>query len=156
MGVLAQGSSQGSGAVGRGPGDVPLTWGEEAPVDRERFEPTALAPGTFADPEQQGTTGVGLATPEEGAQHEAGGAAAFEASLGGSPWRRRLAPRHRRVVRELLGPGPESGTDAGTPSQESSPPATTKEESSKEEPSKEESSKEESSKEEPSKEETVR
>ena len=86
-------------------------------MDASRFDVEALAPGAFDDPAARGVLGVGLASPRADAVHESGASSEVDTALGASPWRRRMAPRHRRAVRTLLGPDATTNT---TPTRDAS------------------------------------
>ena len=75
-----------------------MIWGEESLGDTERFEVKALDPAEFADVEHMALTGVGAANPEAAPVAEGAGFVEVEGSSGGSAWRRRLSPHHRRAV----------------------------------------------------------
>ena len=91
-----------------------MIWGEESQGDTERFEARTLDPAEYADLENSGVLGVDATTPEVDPTAEGAGLVEVEGSGGGTAWRRRLSPRHRRAVRTFFDPDarvapPETG-----------------------------------------------
>ena len=79
-----------------------MTWGEESPGRSEDFSPESLSPAEYADAERSGLLGLAQGAPETAPIEEGSGLVEVEASSGGSAWRRRLAPSHRRAVRSFF------------------------------------------------------
>jgi len=79
-----------------------MTWGEESPGRSEEFAPEALSQAEYADAQRSGLMGLAQGAPEVLPEEESAGLVEVEASSGGSAWRRRLAPSHRRAVRTFF------------------------------------------------------
>lgn len=97
----AAGGMPGAGGVTRGPGHATLEFNENFDGDTSALVPTKLPPGRIV-PKEWEVTQSRRADPEVApVRHAAiGGDAAGGA--GEAAWRRRLAPRHRDVVREFF------------------------------------------------------
>ena len=92
----------GSGAVNRGRGDAPLTWGKESlPLDR--FKAQALPPGAARSPDDWAPLAEMPGTPQESAEPGTRSVARQYASTPGqAAWRRTLAPRHQSAVKKYF------------------------------------------------------
>lgn len=102
----------GGGGVGRGPGAAPLTFGREAPDRANAFAPQRLTPAQLKDLEHSRLLGVGSTAPSVDPVGEAADAATFGTGGEQSTERRRLAPRHRRTVRDFFDLAPaRDGSD---------------------------------------------
>lgn len=114
----------GSGAVSRGPGSSPLTFGNEQPDLAEQFTPKRLPPGGLDALRQSGLIGVSATAPEVTPLIEAGGQAAFGDEGARTSFQRRVAPRHRDAIREFFAsaPGPQPAPSAPIAPTAPSPP----------------------------------
>jgi hypothetical protein len=92
----------GRGGVSRGRADAPLTWGKEsAPFDR--FKAMTLPPGAARGPEDWAPIAEATGSPEEAAVlSTSSGARQYADVAGQSAWRRTLAPRHQRAVKNYF------------------------------------------------------
>jgi hypothetical protein len=99
-----------AGGVTRGPASAPLLWGEVPDGDTSRFQAEALSAARFRDRESSAPLGEGATRPETDPTREGAGLVEVAGSTGGTTWKRRLAPRHRRVVRDFFPPA--SSTEA--------------------------------------------
>ena len=97
-----------------GGGATRLLWGEESPELTERLELRTLSPARRADLESSATLAESRQAPDVEAEEEGAGLVELEASRGRRAWRRDLAPRHRRAVREFFeGGAPVGGESDG-------------------------------------------
>jgi len=80
-----------------------MTWGLEPEDQRSKFRETVLPPGLFDHPADT-VIGITRKAPEVKPAESAPRTAARAAgeAAGRETWRRKLAPRHRRVVREYF------------------------------------------------------
>ena len=92
----------GAGGAQRGPGAAPMIWGDETEGDPRRFEAKSLRGARYLDPESSAPRGEGLTNPEADPTREGAGLVEVEGSGGGAAWKRRLAPHHRRAVRDFF------------------------------------------------------
>lgn len=90
----------GQGAVSRGRGEAPLTWGDEATDQNIRFRESILPAGSDETPTDQ-IIGITAANPDDELTDAGPRSAAQRASAvsGDQFWRRVIRPRHRSVVR---------------------------------------------------------
>jgi hypothetical protein len=96
----------GSGAINRGRGDAPLTWGKESlPLDR--FKAQALPPGAARNPDDWAPLVELPGAPKQAPILSTSAAARqYAGSQGQTAWRRTLAPRHQSAVKKYFGVGP--------------------------------------------------
>ena len=92
----------GSGAVNRGRGDAPLTWGKES-LPFDRFKAQALPPGAARSPDDWAPLAEMPGTPQESAEPGTRSAARqYGSTSGQAAWRRTLAPRHQSAVKKYF------------------------------------------------------
>ena len=105
----------GSGGISRGRGDAELLFEGETEEQAGRFAERALPAATQMDREHSELVARGEALPEVAPEEGAAGDSRTSESTGAGAWRRRVAPRHRRAVREFFGSSGAgtSGSDAG-------------------------------------------
>lgn len=91
----------GAGGISKGPGEAPMTWGDEGPR-AELFEQMKLPPGFIVNPEGM-VIGMGAVEPEDDPIQGAHGASReFEEEPGLPGADRRLSPRHRSVIQRYF------------------------------------------------------
>jgi hypothetical protein len=100
------GARPGRGGVSRGPGALPLTWGDETPELAEELEVVALPAPRSLD-EAMAVIATARSAPDaqplaEGVQAGASGTT----TSGDATYHRRLKPAHRAVVRDFFGRDP--------------------------------------------------
>ncbi|NOX53488.1 MAG: hypothetical protein GXP27_03450 [Planctomycetes bacterium] len=80
-----------------------MTWGLEPEDQRAKFQEVVLPPG-YLDQPADTVIGITRKAPEVAPAESAPRTAARTtgATAGHETWRRKLAPRHRRVVREYF------------------------------------------------------
>jgi hypothetical protein len=88
--------------VSRGPGDAALEYSHETQGDPEAFRAKALPPGAQASKQWQRLGERRVAPTAQPRRDDAPGSAGDEGAGEGS-WRRRVAPRHREVLRRFFG-----------------------------------------------------
>ena len=93
----------GKGGVTRGRGDAELTWGDEADKQGVKFKEVVLPKGMQDRPKDEIIALERTAPNDEAAESAPRSAPrADEAAAGETTWNRKLAPRHRNVVRRYF------------------------------------------------------
>lgn len=95
------GGIPGAGGVTRGPGHATLEFNENFDGDTSALVPTKLPPGRIV-PKEWEVTQSRRADPEVAPVRHAASGGDAAGGAGEAAWRRRLAPRHRDVVREFF------------------------------------------------------
>ncbi len=95
------GQFPGRGGISRGPGAAMLNYSNQTEGDTSAFEARRLPPGRSASQEWQ-LVGLSRARPDADPERATGAGGEGEAGTGAASWRRRLAPRHREVVRKFF------------------------------------------------------
>lgn len=95
------GAMPGAGGVTRGPGHATLEFNENFDGDTSALVPTKLPPGRIV-PKEWEVTQSRRAEPEVAPVRHAATGGDAAGGAGEAAWRRRLAPRHRDVVREFF------------------------------------------------------
>ena len=93
----------GSGGVSRGRADAALEYSGETPGRTEQFEPRALDPAQWLDPDSTAVVGVGASEPTVAPERGSAGLVEGAASAGRASWKRRVAPHHREAVQSFFG-----------------------------------------------------
>jgi hypothetical protein len=92
----------GSGAgVTRGPGSVPLTWGEETPDLREQMTSEGL-PAPDSPESAMQLLGFSQLAPEVNATAEGQQSGGAVGATGEAVWKRRMSPEHRKAVQRFF------------------------------------------------------
>jgi hypothetical protein len=93
----------GSGGVSRGRGDAPLSWNDEPPDMRAKFQEKTLPPAVASALRESQALGVSQAAPQsEGTAPARAGALAGAAAGGGSAATHAILPKHRTAVRKYF------------------------------------------------------
>lgn len=95
------GGIPGAGGITRGPGHATLEFNENFDGDTSALVPTKLPPGRIV-PKEWEVTQSRRADPEVAPVRHASTGGDAAGGAGEAAWRRRLAPRHRDVVREFF------------------------------------------------------
>lgn len=112
--MLGQGQGQGGAAVPipgtgtgitRGPGSVPLTWGEETADLREQMQWKSMAAPDSPEEAMEIIRMTTMAPSTEGQQTEGVGTAdVVTKTPGETVWKRRMKPEHRQAVKRFFKP----------------------------------------------------
>ena len=90
----------GSG-ISRGPGSVPLSWGEETPDLRDQMRAEGLPAPDSPEAAMQ-LLGFGQVAPEVQAETEGQRAGGAVGATGDAAWKRRMSPEQRKAVQRFF------------------------------------------------------
>ena len=99
--MAVQVPAPGTGGIDRGKGDAPLFYGEESHEKGVSFKAERLPRGFLPSGEWQ-VTGLSRSRPGVDPKRDAGAGGKGAAGAGRATFRRRVAPRHRAVLRRFF------------------------------------------------------
>ena len=100
-GRLVAGGKPGRGGISRGRGDAQLNYENDTEGETDAFKARKLPPGRRPSTEWE-RLGLRRATPQVDPKRAGEAGTAGDTGSGEASWRRKLAPRHRDVVRKFF------------------------------------------------------